>query len=236
MALLDYEQGQIGEAISVMRRVLEVYDASLPPADPIRLRAEIDLADFLVVEGRAEEARDRLESILSRLANPDETNLELYLDAEWGMSSALGFLGEWNEAIRRLEAVIGLERRRSSGLSPDLATYLNDLALTLYDAGLCSRAETAIRESLDLKRHLFEAPHPEISAALSNFGLILQAQGRQMHPCGRRDRRASMPCPARRRESLQLRVDHLEDLIELRAIARACLDEQFCDFWHASTF
>jgi len=119
-----------------------------------------------------------LESVISTLEFGKNSDDPLRIAAEWGLGSALGFQGRWEAAIDRLERAVELERARSDDATPNLATYLNDLALTLYDAGRYLEAEATARESLEIKKTVYEPPHPAISAGLSNYGLILQAQGR----------------------------------------------------------
>ena len=178
MAKLDFENGEFAAAIASLRVVVAARRDALDVGDPALLGSEIELADMLVVGGGAAEAVTILESVIRRVPDEKHTADPLRIAAEWSLGSALGYLGETDAAIERLRRAVELERGRFGSPTPNLATYLNDLALTLYDARRYREAEDAVRESLEIKTAVYEPPHPAIAAGMANHGLILQAQRR----------------------------------------------------------
>jgi serine/threonine-protein kinase len=63
------------------------------------------------------------------------------------------------------------------GKHTDLATALNNLGSSLESQGELEEAESAYRESLEMKRELIAGDHASIAFSLNNLGLLLEKRG-----------------------------------------------------------
>jgi serine/threonine-protein kinase len=179
LGLTRYELGRVDEAVALMRQALADLERTLEPGDRRRLDAAVRLGDMLVVQGKFAEARRLEESVLARIGTPSAELAELAYDAEYTLGVALGELGETAAAAKTLQRLVDGERRRSGGLSPDLALYANEYGLLLHDLGDAAGAERAYREALAIKRRFYGADHNQVSAQLLNLGMALGDQGRK---------------------------------------------------------
>ena len=171
-----WELGERGAGRERMAAAVAAAERALPPADPGRLRLEIEFADLLVYEGDAPAARRLVEDALVRLAG-GRSDVELRMKAESLLAAALAASDELPAAAERLERLIAEVRRLRPG-SRALGEYLTELAVVRSDLGELPAAEAAYVESLDIYRRIYGETHVEVSTQLRNLSVTLQNLGR----------------------------------------------------------
>jgi len=179
-ALLDREANQIGaDRIVGAKAALEQGDYSL--ADDIF--AEIEAQNELAVQetaraayGRGEvaEAEVRWGDAYTHYANaarldPSFENLLKAREYAWRA-------GQFAAAHRHGEAL--LEFVRKDGTQEQIATALNEHALTVEDQGRYGEAEGPYREALEIGRTTIGEGHPSYAIRLNNLAGVLVKQGK----------------------------------------------------------
>ncbi len=85
--------------------------------------------------------------------------------------------GDYTAAIALLNEVIDQLRPRTDGRI-ELGSALNSLAVLERTRGALDKSEALYRESLAVRRALYDRPHPDVATVLLNLGNVLVVQGR----------------------------------------------------------
>lgn len=85
--------------------------------------------------------------------------------------------GDFAGAVALLQQVIDDLRPRTDG-KIELGSALNSLAVVERQRGAMDKAEALYRESLAVRRSLYDRAHPDIATVLLNLGGVLMMQGR----------------------------------------------------------
>ncbi len=147
------------EVAGFLQEIFRVPDPTLPGAGDVTARQLLD-------EGAAR--------ISARLVGQPEVRASLL----GVVGNTYRGLGIWNEAARRLEDALDLERGLYGSESLDVATRLHELGLTRADLGEMQAAETMLREALALRSRLLGEDAPETAATMTALAVSLRGQGR----------------------------------------------------------
>jgi serine/threonine-protein kinase len=132
-------------------------------------------ADPAAVEAEAlDHLRQALDLKVRRLG-PDDPDVAYTLAVLGEHDYRRGDLAAAEERFRRVLAI----RRAEYGdrVHPELATAVNNLAVTLDDAGKLEEARTLYEESVEMRRDLFGERDPRYAVGLNNLAFALLATG-----------------------------------------------------------
>jgi serine/threonine protein kinase/tetratricopeptide (TPR) repeat protein len=162
------------EAEQLAAEVLErAKDAGNVPED---LVSEFMLlrADALNDLGKFDDAMPIARECIDRFAgDPDRE-----ADARLVLAAGLRRRGKLDEARRQYEQAIAHYVFRSPDKDVALGAALNNLGVVLDYQGKASESEAMYRESLGLRRRLYDRAHPDVAVTLMNLGDNLTGQGR----------------------------------------------------------
>ncbi|MFO0981308.1 MAG: serine/threonine-protein kinase [Planctomycetota bacterium] len=177
LAALLWRKGDFTEALSAMRRSVQLYQKNLGPNAKETLTTSGNLAVLLESSGAFEEAESIGRATTSRLA---ETLGEKDPQTLMAMSN-LAHIREkqrgFAEAEALYRAVLAAQRESSGDDSPDTLTTLANLVELLIDVNRLDEAETLGREALATRRRILPAGHIQIGESLTALAKILGKRG-----------------------------------------------------------
>lgn len=171
-----HNRGLFEEGLPLVRRVLELRQATLPAGHPEIASAHLDLADDLRVLGRVDEAMPHYQQALElRRHHFGETSLET---AQVLNNMALGLIrkAELERAEELLEKVLEI-RRRELGTDYLVAQTLHNLALIASRQRDDRRVQDLSREALAIKDEVLPAGHPSKGRTLALLAGALRELG-----------------------------------------------------------
>ncbi len=170
------EERQLGEADSVIARVLSTRRALLPPDDP-------DLASSLSVAGsvaRYLEEYERAETFFREALAIFQKREDV--DKIASTLNSLGGLYQTQSRFEDAETYFreGLEIRREhlGSRHPHTAISINNVATALRSQTRFEEAEALYREAIGILRTIYGDRHPRVAYALNNLGGVIKEQAR----------------------------------------------------------
>lgn len=169
---LDAAGRAFDEALAIYRRVA---GADAPEYhDTLAKRARL-----AILRGQPQSARGELEAALAgsrALRPPDPARVAERLNDLAAVDFALG---DFAAARTHLVEAIDLQQALAgaNGMSPELATSLNNLALAQMQLGHNEDARALLERALQQRRQLLPATHRDLAQTLSNLGVLLQGAG-----------------------------------------------------------
>jgi serine/threonine protein kinase/uncharacterized protein HemY len=122
--------------------------------------------------------RDILDQTASRVAK--ELTNQPAVEAE--LRSVIGTLyyktRQYQQAEEMQRASLAIRRKRFGAQSPEAATSLNDLGITLLASGKLSEAERVNREALDIRMRRFGNESADVAASQNNLAHVYTQMGR----------------------------------------------------------
>lgn len=85
--------------------------------------------------------------------------------------------GMYTRAVKLHQKCIGLRMSELGYSHPDVATALNNLGFSHYEAGDYHAAKQALQDAIDMRRELLGAQHCLVAAPLHNMALLRMAEG-----------------------------------------------------------
>lgn len=166
-------QGKDNLTEAVAGRAVGLLEKHLPVGHPERLQAKRDLVQWLMDQGRFNEARQQLEFMQGEEVEafgPDHPELAVTLSQWAGLETAVGNYVAAEASYRRSLQLFELGLGDSH---PNVAATLNNLGQNLY------RQARHVEAAEHLKRALavFEESDPGRVSTIINLGLVLHAQG-----------------------------------------------------------
>ena len=178
LALLTRAKARYAEAEPLMRRALEISEASLGPKHPEVANQLNNLAGLLYDTNRLAEA----EMLYRRVLKIDEASLA---SDDPKVAIHLSNLAAVHRAANRFVAAERLMRRalRISKESlgpehPDVAIRLNNLAEVLRSTNRFAEAEPLYRRALEIWEISYGPDHPQAASILNNIATLLRARNR----------------------------------------------------------
>jgi len=178
LAVLLWAKALHAEAEPLMRRALEIDEASLGKDHPkvaIRLN---NLAQVLQATNRLAEAEPLVRRALEideASFGQDHSNVARHLNSLATLLQATNRLAEAEPLMRRAleidEASFGKDH-------PDVAIDLNNLALLLQATNRLAEAEPLMRRALEIDEASFGKDHPSVARDLNNLATLLKATNR----------------------------------------------------------
>ncbi len=162
------------EAEQLAADVLELAKgAAVVPED---LVSELMLlrADALNDLGRFDDAMPIARACIDRFADDPDRQA----DARLVLAAGLRRRGKLDEARHQYEQAITHFVFRSPEKDVGLGAALNNLAVVLDQQGSAVESEAMYRESLSIRRRLYDRAHPDVAITLMNLGDNLTGQGR----------------------------------------------------------
>lgn len=132
-----------------------------------------EFAELLVAETKAlEEAGEYYKALetAEKAYKISPTNFDI---VNW-YGCAFKWIGDYESAKRKLEDALRLAEDQKQ-----VATAKGNLACLLHESGNYKEAEALYRESLDIKRDVYETNHQSIAIEYGNLAGVLQDIGRQ---------------------------------------------------------
>jgi hypothetical protein len=117
---------------------------------------------------------------------PLGTLAELWADsrhsgAAWLLRQAGGHwyrLAEWSRAEPLARRALAIDEAKFGTVDPNVATYLNNLAVLLRETNRLAEAELLMRRALAIGEQFVGANHPNVATELSNLAQLLQYTNR----------------------------------------------------------
>ena len=146
-----------------------------------------DLAKVHYLQGQTYELQinyPQAERYYKKAAAIEDEN-PLYLDAH---ATILWKMGRYDDAEPLFRHALAIDEKTLGPNHPDVATWLNDLALLLADQGNYRDAEPLFRRALAIDEKVLGPNHPGVATDLNNLASLLNAQGnyRDAEPLYRR--------------------------------------------------
>jgi tetratricopeptide (TPR) repeat protein len=133
----------------------------------LTLRAEYDRAETLYLEA--------IETLQSKAGDHSEAILDNFA----GLAELYFQTGQYELAEPVLRRVLAERRQVLGPRDPAVADAMEELGLNMFDQGRYEEAERLVREALDLRTDVLGGePHPDISANLTNLGMVEKMLGR----------------------------------------------------------
>ena len=178
LALLLQRTNRLGEAEPLMRRALELDEATFGRTHPsvaVRLN---NLATLLHDTNRIQEA----ESLMQRALEIDEATLgRKHPNVAIRLNNLAALLHDNNriqEAEPLMWRALEIDVAAYGEQHPTVATHLNNLAMLLKDTDRCTEAEPLLRRALEINEVAFGNEHPNVATHLNNLAMLLQATHR----------------------------------------------------------
>jgi CHAT domain-containing protein/tetratricopeptide (TPR) repeat protein len=172
-----YRRGRYGEAVPLLRRVLEVRRRHLGTQDSQTISAVNNLAFFLDQSGKHTEAeplyRQALEARRKALGE-DHPDIALSYN---NLAINLLTLGKSVEAEGLSRRALAINQRVLGEEHPDTAETYNALGMNLRSQGKYAAADPLLRKALAIKRKLLGDDHLETASSYNNVATILHDQG-----------------------------------------------------------
>ncbi len=166
------------KAEPLMRRALEIDEASFGPDHSTVATALNNLAGLLQATNRLEEAEPRMR----RALEIDEAS---FGPKHPEVARDLNNLAQLLQATNRMEEAEPLMRRAleidEAAFGPDhpkVAIRLNNLAALLQATNRMEKAEPLMRRALEIDEAAFGPDHPKVAIRLNNLAALLQAKNR----------------------------------------------------------
>ncbi len=170
--------GQYKQAEPLLRKALDIKEATLASNDPSTAESLGNLAELYRAQGRYEEAEPLYERAL---AIREEVLGEKHPSTATSLGSLASLYrdqGRYEEAEPLYERALTIREKVLGGEHPETATSLHNLAL-LYEAQeRYEVAESLYKRSLTIYEKVLGAEHPFTATALNNLADLYQAQGR----------------------------------------------------------
>ncbi len=179
--------GQHDEAKVTLEQGLAASIASGDDETELTLWIQGKLGRLLQKTGDLDEARTMLEDSLTRVRRHHADNTRLLASALNDMAAVALNEGNYSEVEPLLREAIELRKAldvsqssssSSPVFSPVTATLVNNLGLVVYFQGRLEEAEQLYAESLEIRRRILDADHPDLAQVLTNLGLLLNETGR----------------------------------------------------------
>ncbi|MGW6892075.1 tetratricopeptide repeat protein [Streptomyces chartreusis] len=167
------ELGQLTEAETELRAVLDTCTRELGPEHPTTLTSRNNLALALRDLGQLTEAETELRAVLNlrtRVLGPEHPNT---LTSRNSRAHVWRELGQLTEAETELRAVLDTCTRVLGPEHPITLTSRNNLALALRDLGQLTEAETELRAVLNLRTRVLGPEHPNTLTSRGNLAKVV---------------------------------------------------------------
>lgn len=123
-----------------------------------------------------------LREILDKTAERVGEDLKDQPDVEAELRNTIGevyeALGEYEKAEAMFREALAMGQKLLGEQHPDVANYLNNLAVALHDRGKLPEAEATYRQSLAMRRKLLNNEHQDVTESLNNLAVVLHDQGK----------------------------------------------------------
>lgn len=176
--LLDLfmKRARYGEAEKLLRRVMAIRAANLPPNHPDRLFSFVTQANLDYALGRLEAAHETLKRVVAALRthHPEHGYFGVALN---NLGQVQVNLGLYSTAEKTYNEVLAFQRKLSGPKSPLVAVALNNLAGLYLRQGRYDEAERLHRAELRLMEER-GGDSQELAKSISNLANVLSAQGR----------------------------------------------------------
>jgi tetratricopeptide (TPR) repeat protein len=216
LASLFKATNRLTEAEPLMRRVVQIMEASLGSNHPNVATALNNWATLLQATNRLTEA----EPLMRRALEIDESSFGPYHP---NVARDLNNLATLLQATNRLTEAEPLMRRAleidESSFGPhhpDVAIDLNNLAQLLKATNRLSEAEPLMRRTLEIDETSFGPHHPNVAIALNNLASLLQATNRvaEAEPLMRRALEIGETTLGPNHPNVAIRLNNLAQLLQ----------------------
>ena len=168
---------RLTEAQQLAEQAVGIDTRRLPPNDPRRLHAEIQLGSVLVSKGENPKAIRILESVLARERQQSDTLSDLS-DAFNDLGIAEQNLGHFDAAEIANQEGMGIDRKLVGDRHPDIASDLLNQAQIDLRRRRYADSEAHAREALAIERAWLGPDHREVASASTSLADALFYQGR----------------------------------------------------------
>ena len=168
---------RLTEAQQIAEEAVGIDTRRLPPNDPRRLHAEIQLGSVLVSQGENPKAIRILESVLARERQQSDTLSDLS-DAFDDLGIAEQNLGHYDAAEIANQQGMVIDRKLVGDRHPDIASYLLNQAQIDLRRRRYADSEAHAREALGIERAWLGPDHREVASALTSLADALSYEGR----------------------------------------------------------
>ena len=188
LATLLQRTNRFREAGPLMRRALEINEASFGGQHPAVATNLNNLAGLLKETNRLDEA----EPLLRRALAIDEAFFgEQHPAVATNLNNLAGLLNETkrlDEAEPLLRRALAIDEAFFGEQHPSVASDLNNLALLLQDTKRLDEAELLLRRALAINEASYGEQHPTVANCLNNLAILLQETDRhdEAEPLSRR--------------------------------------------------
>ena len=178
LGMLLHATNRIGEAKPLVRRALEINEATFGGQHPVVAIALINLATLLRDTNRSEEA----ERLIRRALEIDEAALghqhpNVAIDLN-NLATLLRDTNRSEEAERLIRRALEIDEAALGHQHPNVAIDLNNLAMLLCDTNRNDEAEPLMRRALEIDEAALGHQHPTVALRLINLAMLLRGAGR----------------------------------------------------------
>ena len=178
LALFYNTKALYQQAEPLMRRALEIDEASYGRDHSLVAIDLSNLAELLRVTGRFDEAEPLMRRALKideASYRPDHPNVATSLNNLAKLLQATNRLAEAEPLIRR---ALEIDEASYGPDHPHVATSLSNLASLLQDTNRLAEAEPLKRRALEIDEASYGPDHPHVAIGLSNLAELLRDTGR----------------------------------------------------------
>ena len=168
--------GRYDEAEKMYLESLKIREKTLGPEHPVTALSMNNLAEFYLVFGDPEKARDLHERVLAireKTLGPNHPDTAQSLN---NLAQAYEVLGDYNQAEPLLERARAIWENTLGPDHPDVAIVLNNLAEFYKTLGDYQRAEPLYRRSLEIREKVFGPDHISVALSLNNLAGLYDMQ------------------------------------------------------------
>lgn len=178
IAVLEWRQGRLVQAESLLTRLVAGDERTLPKDSPVLARHLMALG----VVYWSQEKFDKAEPLFARTLAIREKQLGLDHPELAAVLNNLGTvyfrLGRFTDALTYYERTRGIYARTLDSLHPNVASVLNNIGETQAKLGHAREAESLLRQALAIKEARLAPGNPSLAITLNALANVLRDQGR----------------------------------------------------------
>ena len=176
--LAVYRMGDFKKAEPLLRRALEIDEASYGNTHPAIARDLNNLAQLLQTTNRLAEAEPLMRRALEiSEASYGQTHPTVAIRLN-NLAQLLKITNRFAEAEPLMRRALEIDEASYGRTHPDVAIDLNNLAQLLQATNRLAEAESLIRQALEISEASYGKTHPTVASSLNNLATLLKATNR----------------------------------------------------------